>query len=218
MARPVVLLLALGWCLIAAQDARAQTGAHLERVTPALADDRLACRLQTRGLPDEKQLKSMQSGLVASVELDVVLVDGEDQALGGGSLSLRLAFDLWDEVYTLAVDGREIRFVTLPDLQAHLSDLAGPVVAPATALDDAGRYRLLALMVVNAIAPDERERVAAVIAGQRPQAREGQDQQEASVSLGHLIRLFYRGGSRDANAQELVSDWFTGKEFSDAAH
>lgn len=211
--------LVLAVCLLGgAVGTRAQEDPRLVRVTPGLSGDQVVCRLQTRGLPGEKQLQSMRSGLVAAVELDLALVDEGDNLLGGRSLSLRMAFDLWDEVFSVRADGRERRFNSLADLRTYLADLQGLPVAPAAALAGGESCRLRVGLVVHAIAPDERQHVEDVIAGEQRSRREGQDQQEATVSLGRLIRLFYKGGGETREGQQLVSEWFTGRGLADAAH
>jgi hypothetical protein len=115
-------------------------------------------------------------------------------------------------------DGRERRFNSLSDLQVYLADLQGLPVAAASLIDADKRYRLQVGLVVHSIAPDEQRRVADVIAGEQRPRREGQDQQEASVSMGRLIRMFYKGGGDDQDGQELASIWFVGKELPDETH
>jgi hypothetical protein len=218
MSRPVaflkVLFVMLCWTglALAARDVR------LVQVTTARSGDQLVCSLRTEGLPGEKQLQSMRSGLVSSVELDLALVDEDDRILGGNSLSLRMGFDLWDEVFSVRAEGGERRFQSLADLEAYLADLSNLPVAPSALLEAAGPCRLRVGLVAHSIAPDEQQRVEDVIAGEQRPRREGQDQQEASVSLGRLIRIFYKGGHEGQGGHELVSDWFTGKELPDAAN
>lgn len=210
-------LLGMSWLLAAVTGAAAAEGPRLVRVVPARLGEQLICRLETTGLPGEKQLQSMRSGLDAAVELDLAVVDEGDQRLGGRSLSLRMGFDLWEEVFSVRADGRERRFATLADLQAYLADLGGLEVSPTTALGGTGRLRLRVGLVAHAIAPDERQRVEDVVAG-GARHREGQDQQEASVSLGRLIRVFYKGGRDEQEGQSLDSDWFTREGLPDATH
>ena len=198
--------------VLAAEEAR------LAAVTPARLGDELVCHLRTLGLPGEKQLQSMRSGLISAVELDLAVVDENDRLLGGRSVSLRMGFDLWEEVFSVRSDGRERRFQSLDDLRSYLADLGNLSVAQTTSLPAAGRYRLRVGLVVYAVAPDEQQRVEDVIVGENRRRREGQDQQEASVSLGRLIRFFYKGGREGAGGQELVSDWFSPKELPDATH
>ena len=123
-----------------------------------------------------------------------------------------MAFDLWDEVFSVRADGRERRFTDLSGLQAYLAELGGLGVAPSDLMTPEGRYRVQVGMVVHAVAPDERQRVEDVIVGDGRPRREGQDQQEASVSLGRLIRVFYKGGGDARAGSELASAWFRGRE------
>ena len=213
-----ILLIATMGAFVGAPPVRAADEARLVQVTPVLDGGQILCRLQTSGLPGAKQLQSMRSGLVAAVELQLGLFDDSDHLLDGRSVSLRMAFDLWDEVFSVRADGRERRFNALTDLQAYLADLSGLAVAPADLLAPGGRYRVQVGMVVHAVAPDEQQRVEDVIAGGQRPRREGQDQQEASVSLGRLIKFFYQGGGESQDGQELSSGWFFGKGLGHESH
>lgn len=203
-----ILLCLLPAAALAADDPR------LVRAVPIKTGNELLCRLQTAGLPGAKQLQSMQSGLVSAVELNLVLVDDKDNVLAGNTMSLRLAFDLWDEVFSARADGTERRLHSLADLQNYLAEMPELPVAPASRLKPDGRYQIKVRMVLHAIAPDEQKRVEDVIAGRKRPVREGLDQQEASVSLGRLIKLFYKGSQDSGGGLELASAWFTGKELT----
>ena len=91
-------------------------------------------------------------------------------------------------------------------------------VIPVSRLAPEARYRLRIGLEVHPIAPAEQDRVEDVIAGDQRPRREGQDQQEASVSLGRLIRFFYKGGGDGRGGQEILSAWFTRKELRDETH
>jgi hypothetical protein len=217
MRRAVAMLGVACWCAVAPVLA-ADLDARLVRATPSRTGDLVVCRLQTSGLPGAKQLQSMRSGLVSAVELQMALIGENDEILAGRSISLRMGFDLWEEVFSVRADGRERRFNSLSDLQVYLSDLQGLPVAAASLIDADKRYRLQVGLVVHSIAPDEQRRVADVIAGEQRPRREGQDQQEASVSMGRLIRMFYKGRGDEQGGQELASIWFVGKELPDETH
>jgi hypothetical protein len=196
----------------------AAEAARVIAVTPARVGDLVVVRLVTEGLPGERLLQSMHSGLVSAVDLDLAVLDDREKVIGGNRLTLQLGFDLWEEVFSVRGDGQERRFQSLDDLEAYLAELRQVPVIPADRLEPASRYRLRIGLQVHPIAPAEQDRVEDVIVGDQRPRREGQDQQEASVSLGRLIRFFYKGGGRDRAGQETLSGWFTGKELSDEAH
>lgn len=214
MRRAVLALLLLGCCRVALA---ADPAARVTAVTPGRAGDLVVCRLQTEGLPGEKLLQSMRSGLVSAVELEVAVVDDRRQIVAGNHLSLQLGFDLWEEIFSVRGDGAERRFGDLADLEAYLAELTEVPVAPLVRLDPGARYRLHIGLEVHPIAPAEQDRVEEVIAGERRPGREGRDEQEAQVSMGRLIRFFFKGGD-EGGAHEAVSAWFTRKELDDAAH
>ena len=217
----VTRLMVCGGLALAVFAGPALAAGRLVSAAPVRAGDQLACRIATAGLPDDKQLQSMRSGLVAAIELNLALVDAGDRVLAGRSLSLRLGFDLWEEHFSVLGAGPERRFRSLAELQGFLAQLDDLPVVPLARLDDAGRYRLRVGLVAHAVARDEQERVGNLIAGETRGGRERQDQQdqqEASVSLGRLIRFFYQGTRDDREGQELDSDWFRRAEVHDAPH
>nr|MEE4268735.1 hypothetical protein [Candidatus Krumholzibacteria bacterium] len=187
----------------------AQENARLLDVIPGLAGDTVICHLRTQGLPGEKQLQTMQSGLESAVEFKVALLDEEGRPVVSQSLSLRMGFDLWDEVFSVRMDGRERRFQSLTDLKAYLAELESIPVTPAATMRTGTLYRVQVGLVVHTLAPAEQKRVEDVIVGSRSSRREGQDAQEASVSLGRLIRLFYKGSEETRDGQGRLSAWFT---------
>ena len=78
-------------------------------------------------------------------------------------------------------------------------------------------YRVQVGLVVHTLAPAEQKRVEDVIVGARSSRREGQDAQEASVSLGRLIRLFYKGSEETRDGQGRLSAWFTRADLFEGA-
>ncbi len=207
----------LALCLFLASFCLADDSARLVRATPSVVGGRLVCRLETAGLPGEKQLQSMKSGLISSVDLNLALENEAGNIVGGQNLSLRMGFDLWEEIFSLDTDGHQKRFKTLDDLQKYLAEINDLPVGPYALVGTDGKFRLRVSLTVHSIAPEEQARVEDVIAGDRRPHREGQDQQETSVSLGHLIRFFYKGEDQ-GDGQDLQSPWFTRKDLANAPH
>lgn len=215
MRRTAAVLL---WCWLAAGAAvAAEDPARVTAVTPARVGDLVVARLATEGLPGQRLLQSMRSGLISAVDLDLALLDDRQKVVGGNSISFQLGFDLWEEIFSVRSDGREQRFQDLDDLQAYLAELRALPVIPVNRLDPEARYRLQIGWQVHPIAPAEQDRVEDVIVGDQRPRREGQDQQEASVSLGRLIRFFYKGSGDDRRDQVILSGWFTRKELRNEA-
>lgn len=207
------MLVVLGAGLVRADEAPRVTG-----VTAAREGDQVVCRLTTAGLPGERLLQSMRSGLVSEVAIEATLLDDHKRVLGAKRLSLRLAFDLWDEVFSVSGGDAEQRFTELSELAAYLGALEPMAVAPLASLSGQSRYRMHVGLQVHAVASESRERVGDVIAGEQRPRREGDNAQEASVSLGRLIRFFYAGGGDKVDGLEILSGWFTLEELDHAAH
>jgi hypothetical protein len=206
---------ALLWLLVAMAVTAAEEAARLTSVNVARVGELVVARLTTEGLPGDKLLQSMNSGLVSSVDLDLALLDDRSQVVGGNLVSLHLGFDLWEEVFSVRSDGRERRFNSLDDLSFYLEEMGAMPVIPVSRLEPDARYRLRVGLQVHPIAPAEQDRVEDVIVGDQRPRREGQDEQEASVSLGSLIRFFYKGGGSGNEGGEIFSGWFTRKELPD---
>jgi hypothetical protein len=186
-------------------------------VDPARTGDLVVCRLQTVGLPGERLVQSMESGLVSALDLEVALLDEGEKTVHRGRLSLRLAFDLWEEVFSARSGDAERRFADLEALRAFLAELSDVPVAPLELLEVGARYRVRVGLRLHPIAPSERRRVEDAIAGDQRPRRAGDYEQELSVSLGKLIRLFY--GDDDAPARgEALSSWFQREELARAPH
>jgi len=219
MRRPGVGILLLGLAVLGW--ARPACGAEEARLLEATAlgqGREVVCRLRTAGLPTDKQLQSMRSGLVSAVDLDLAVVDAHDDILTGRNLTLRLAFDLWEQFFSVRTGDLEQRFPDLESLRAYLAEIPAVPVAGLGELTDQESYRLRVGLTVHAIAPDERARIEDVVAGERRPRREGQDTQEASVGLGRLIRIFYKGGGDGSDGLETRSGWFTLRELPHAPH
>ncbi|MBK9303545.1 MAG: hypothetical protein IPM94_06585 [bacterium] len=190
------------------ETARAETPRILA-LEPARTDSLLVCRLRTAGLPGPEILSTLRSGLSSAVDLQLEVLDGRGRAIDGRVLRLRLDYDLWDEVFSIAHGDRGV--TRLPDdaaLQAWFDRTPWLPVAPLAALANAGPVRLRAALRLHAIAPSERERLGEVVSGP--------DGQEVSLGLGKLIRYFYRGGAREGGGATADSPPFAPGELAHA--
>ena len=219
MGRRVRSMVLLGLALLGlAGTARAEQEARLLEATALGQGQAVVCRLRTAGLPTDKQLQSMRSGLVSAVDLELAVMDARGDLGAGRSLTLRLAFDLWEQFFSVRSGDQEQRFQDLEALRAYLGELNTLTVASRAELQERESYHLRVGLTVHAIAPDERARVEDVVAGERRNRREGDDTQEASVGLGRLIRFFYKDGRDRSDGLEIQSGWFTLEELPDAPH
>lgn len=194
--------------------ALADDSGRVVNLTPQRMGDLVVCRLVTEGLPGERLLQSMRSGLVSEINLELALLDERDKVLGGNRISLQLAFDLWEEIFSVEAGGRQEQFNELSELVSFLGELEDVPVASVDKLQLNQRYRIQVGMMLHPVAPDQRDEVEAAIAGEQRPQREGQDQQEMSLSMGRLIRFFYTDDTK--GEQQLQSAWFTRKELTRA--
>ncbi len=167
-------------------------------VAPLGSEDLLFCRLTTEGLPGERIVSTLRSGLVSALELKLeVLQDGE-RPMAANHLMMRLSFDLWEEVYAVSMAGHEARFPDLESLRAYLAAMPPLPVAPLSALADATPAVVRAGLRLHPIAPDTRGRMGQMISGEQSvRGGPGDAVQEVSISLGRLIRFFYKGDDAD---------------------
>ena len=173
--------------------ATAGEAAEVVAVTPHLQDGLLVCDVHTTGLPGEKINSSVRSGLVSSIDLILELIQADDgHRLATGQASFQLAFDLWDEVFTLRTDTSRVLLEDLQAVQEHLALLRGLPVSSLDALPDLNSQTSLFMkvsLVLRPIADRDRKRVEEVISGSSPVTEGGQ---EAKIDLGRLIRFFYK--------------------------
>lgn len=167
---------------------------HITSVAPAGHDDLLVCTLTTEGLPGERIVSTLRSGLVSAIELKLEVLQADDRPVAGHHLMMQLSFDLWEEVYAVSVAGRESRFPDLDGLRTYLSVLPSLPVAPLSVLDDVTPAVVRVGLRLHPIAPDTRGRMERMISGGRTvRSGPGDAVQEVSISLGRLIRFFYKG-------------------------
>lgn len=206
--------------LLLAAGVAVATQAHprIVEIEPRREGDLLICRLFTAGLPGEKLSLSMQSGLVSSIELYLDLLDEKQEVRAGNHVTFQLAFDLWEEIFSVRQGGREQHFADGEAMAGFLEQLPRLPVAPVARMDPGERFRIRVGMLLNPIAPSERDRVEEVIAGKSRPATGSGDRQELSISLGKLIRFFYKdGSSRPRPQSEALSRWFRLGELDAAA-
>lgn len=207
--RGIPLTLLLLFCASAAlgQDARPR----VVRIEPARADGLLVCSLHTADLPGERILSTLASGLESAIEIRVRVLGARDEMRR--DYELRLAFDLWEEFYAVRLADQQLRFADADELRVWLSALPPLAIAQLSELGE-GPLRLEAGLVLHPLAPAARGRVQEMVAGDgavRPREDGGQ---EASVSMGRLIRFFYRGGSDDDAIGRFTSASFTIRELN----
>lgn len=226
-ARPLAATTAAAASPVAASPATAAiadsaAAPRLLALAPARAGGLLVCDVATAGLPGDQIVSSLRSGLVSAIDLQLELLDGRERVVAGNRLTLRLAFDLWEEIFAVEDDRGRHPFADLAALQGFLAELRALPVAPLASLAALGgdaRLRVRAGLSLQPVAPSEIARVGEAIGGDAPDAAApGGGGQEVSVSLGRLIRLFYRGvPDRDEPATRAVSPWFRLEELRDAA-
>ncbi len=163
-------------------------------VAPAGRDSLLLCRLTTEGLPGERIVSTLRSGLVSAVELQLEVRQGGNRPLAGHHVMMLLSYDLWEEVFAVNVAGEEERFPDLATLRDYLSAMPPLPVAPLSVLDGVTPAVIRAGLRLHPIAPDTRGRMEDMISGEETgRGGHGDAVQEVSISLGKLIRFFYKG-------------------------
>jgi len=190
---------------------------RITEVEPGLQGDLLACSLTSEGLPGKRISLSIQSGLASAIEIFLVLINDEEHVLAENRISLRVAFDLWEEIYLASRGEEEWRFSEPSDLRDFLADLEGLPVAPVSTLPPEGRFRINAGVRLHPVAPTEKRRLGDVVAGEaRSGSRGNSDGQEVSVNLGSLIRFIYKGNRSPSPESEARSRWFRLEELNRA--
>jgi hypothetical protein len=145
-------------------------GVRLIDVEPILSGGLLSCRLRAEGLPGRRAAFSLESGLVAALDLTLDLLDRQREIVAGNSVRLRLAHDLWEEVYTVAGAGLERRFATFAQLQSFLDQLPRLAVAPAAKLPGQEPLQVRVGLVVHPVSASASRRSSPPPAGAGPKS------------------------------------------------
>ena len=179
---------------------------RLTSVAPGGEPGLLTCRLTTADLPGERIVSTLESGLVSAVEFHLDVLQHDDPVTGN-IVTVRLSYDLWEETYTVSLDGERTHLPDLAALRAWLTEPPPLPVAPLDALDGDLPAVIRAGLRLHVIAPDTRGRVEGLISGEG-RSREDARGQQVLVGLGKLIRFFYQDGAREKLDHELVSAAF----------
>jgi hypothetical protein len=224
MARAVAQKIGLVCCLLAmhmaAHSAHAKNDPAVTGIRSERSGELLVCRLATTGLPGPKILSTLRSGLESAVEIHLQLSGIESRLDESRSYEFRLSFDLWEEVYTVYAGSEAVRIADLEGLNGYLADLPPLAVARVADLKSNEKYVVTAGLKLHPLAPTARGKMQEMVSGEDPASRaSGDSGQEVSISLGRLIRFFYRGGSA---GRDLVGTFrstpFTTRELDDASH
>jgi hypothetical protein len=203
--------------------APAQEIPEITSVTPVRDGSLLGTLVRTRHLPGARIASSLESGLPSAIELHLDLRDARDRTVAENVVFYRVAFDLWDEIFRIEGPGAERTFDDLDALERFLDELPRLPVASIGGLEMDARHRVRVGCRLHPVAPRETERLSEWVGGE-PDAREQERnasaaaEREVSVSLGRIIRFFYRGSSGEGDeAAERFSAWFVPASLPDDA-
>lgn len=181
---------------------------EVRSVEPGRRGDLLTAAIRAVHLPGARIESSLGTGLPSAIEMHLVLRDDRNRRIGENRVFLRVAYDLWDEVFHLEGAGTDERFVDLASLRSFLTRLPQLPVAPLSVLDETRRHRIRVDCRLHPIAPRETRRLESWVTGTAGTDR-GADNREVSVGLNDLIRFFYKGAQRnDDVTAERFSPWF----------
>ncbi|MFH1278221.1 MAG: hypothetical protein ABIK65_07575 [Candidatus Eisenbacteria bacterium] len=199
--------------LAGAGTAAAEGDPRVLSVTPAAREGDLVCRVETEGLPTEKAARSMGGGLPSAVDVVIELVDEEGEIAIRSRITIRVSFDLWEEIYRVEGGAAARSMKEMDEVRAHLADLRSLPVAPLASLAGGRRYRIRVGLVSHAIAPAEKTRFGDWIAGDGAGTGSDAEGREVTFGLGNLIRFVFggsAGGEPPAGIGESV--WFRPSE------
>jgi hypothetical protein len=180
-------------------------------VEPARTDCLLTCAVRTAHLPGDRLSSSLESGLPSAIEMDLDLFDERNRVVGKNRVFLRIAFDLWEEVFRVEGVGAPRDFADRAQLERFLARIPELPVTALSGLHGARRHRIRVGLELHPVAPRETERLGDWVAGGAAAGSETDDPdgREVSVSLGQVIRFFYKGARRPGAAEaERFSAWF----------
>jgi hypothetical protein len=198
--------------------ARAATPA-VDEVTPGRLGDILDATVRTSNFPGDRLTTSLKSGLPAAIEMDVTALDRQNHAVTENRLFFRIAWDLWDEVVKVDGPRDSQQLPSLASLGGFFDELRDLPVGPFAALDPNAEHRLRVECRLHPVAPRETERLTQWVAGGDTSTSTGGDEREVSVGLTDVIRFFYKGSKKDADALDpRFSAWFVPSKLHDDLH
>ncbi|MEZ5064433.1 MAG: DUF4390 domain-containing protein [bacterium] len=210
-------------CAAPIASALAENPPTIDDVMPMRIGDLLASAVHTSHLPGAVIAGSLESGLPSAVELSLDLRDDHDRTVAQRTVFYRIAFDLWEEIFRLQGPGEDRTFPDLRSLESFLSDIPRVSVASLDRLDPRERHRIRVGCRLHPVAPRETERLDEWLGGETPDAQESRrnansaSEREVSVSLGRVIRFFYRGQRDDEEVASRFSAWFVPDDLPESA-
>jgi hypothetical protein len=216
--RAAATALVLVAMVFAARPALASTPS-VDSIAPVRLGDVLEATVRTSNFLGDRLTTSLKSGLPAAIEMDLTALDRKNHAVTENRLFFRVAWDLWDEVVKVDGPHESRQLDSLAALGSFFGELRDLPVGPFAALDPNAEHRLRVECRLHPVAPRETERLTQWVAGGDTSTSTGDaDEREVSVGLTDVIRFFYKGSKKDADALDpRFSAWFVPSQLPDEA-
>ena len=224
--RPALSIILVALFHVSLVRAGAEGRIRVATVAPTASPGHLGAAVECASIFSPKSLSTLQSGLSAVLRLELRLErSGGTRTLMGGSGEFEvvrdterarsIAYDVWDERYTVSGSGKREVFETLDRAQGAVATFEHRDMATLVDLEP-GLYRLRARVQLLPVSPEQGERVAAWLQGSGDAGQEAgpSGRRGAEFNVGNLLSMLWGRGQN----QRDRSAWATSESFEvDAA-
>lgn len=167
----------------------------------------IACDVTSRALFPERVVRTIQSGLPATVELLYAVVSGRD-AVDGGLHVWRLQYDVWEDFYSVAGPDTTRRFASFDAMASMMEHLRGVPIVPLTRLKTEAAYAIRLSVAVHPLRGGDGSGIAGWV-GETARGDAEEGWREQLLNLNDLIQHFF---AREKDSGDR-SAWFETRPF-----
>jgi hypothetical protein len=164
--------------------------------------------ITSRGLFSDRVVRTIESGLPATVELFYAVVSGGGDASSRGAHIYELRYDVWEDFYSIAGFDSLRRFSSFDAMSAVIEHLRGVPIIPIERVKTDGAYTIRFSIAVRPLRGGEEREIAGWV-GENVRGGTEDGWREQLLNLNDLIERFF-ARERDTAAR---SEWFETESF-----
>ncbi len=199
-------------CSLGASGWAADGPIRVRHIVPSRLDTNLTVSAVFENLFSDKIVATIQSGLPSIVQVELKLEEMGGRTVMRKRLGRRIAYDIWNEVYTVEDEDSSRTCRTLEEVKSLGNRLNQRALIALRKLDSRKTYRLEVRVGIVAISAQQSRKVSDWILNpnQTEEAVASQDRTAGfKFTLGNLVSFFMGEGK----GSRYVSDWYTSPAF-----
>lgn len=210
-----LLLIILVWAVATPAAFGADEEIHVVHVIPAVVEQELGVEVRCGAVFSPRSLSTLQSGLSAVLRLELSLErtgqartltsggSGDFEAVRETEMARSIAYDVWDEQYTVRGPGQVEIYAHLDSARLGLETFEQIRLATLSDLKP-GTYRIRARVQLLPVSPEQGERIAAWLHGSGDSSEQTgpSGRRRAEFDVGDLFSMLWGRSStaRDRSA------------------